>query len=53
VLLGLTAQEYVLLASAVVPLIVAIVVVIVFWRWAVRDEARHAAEAQARAADPE
>jgi hypothetical protein len=41
--LGLTADEYVVLASAIVPAILAIVVVWVFWRWAKRDEAREAA----------
>jgi len=44
VLLGLTADEWVLLFSAVGPLLLAIVVVYGFWRWAKRDEAREAAE---------
>jgi membrane protein implicated in regulation of membrane protease activity len=42
--LALTADEWVVLASAIVPAILAVVVVWVFWRWAKRDEAREAAE---------
>jgi hypothetical protein len=38
-LLGLTAEEWVVLASAIVPVIVAVLVVWGFWRWAKRDEA--------------
>jgi hypothetical protein len=48
VLVGLTAEEWVVLASAVVPFFLAVIVVSVFWRWAKRDEARHEAEAEAR-----
>jgi hypothetical protein len=47
--LGLTGEEYVVLASAVVPFVLAILVVAIFWRWAKRDEARHEAEAEERA----
>jgi membrane protein implicated in regulation of membrane protease activity len=46
--LALTADEYILLASAIVPAILAVVVVWVFWRWAKRDEAREAEEAARR-----
>jgi hypothetical protein len=38
------------LASAIVPVIVAAIVVWVFWRWAVRDEKREKAERAAREA---
>jgi hypothetical protein len=48
--LALTSDEWILLASAIVPVIVAIIVVWVFWRWAVRDEAREKAERAAREA---
>jgi hypothetical protein len=48
VLLGLTAEEYIVLASAVVPFLLAILVVVVFWRWSLRDEARHRAEDEER-----
>jgi hypothetical protein len=41
------------LASAVVPLILAIVIVWVVWRWAKRDEAREQAEKKARGELPE
>jgi hypothetical protein len=44
VLVGLTADEWLLLLSAVGPLVLAIAVVWGFWRWAKRDEAREAAE---------
>ena len=44
----MTAGEWLVLASAVVPFFAAIVVVVVFWRWAKRDEARQAAETEAR-----
>jgi hypothetical protein len=43
-LVGLTADEYILLVSAIGPVVVAAFVVWVFWRWAKRDEAREAAE---------
>ena len=45
---GLTADEYILLLSAVGPLVLAIAVVWGFWRWAKRDEAREAAEKRDR-----
>jgi membrane protein implicated in regulation of membrane protease activity len=45
---GLTGDEWVVLLSAIVPAILAVVVVWVFWRWAKRDEAREKAEAAAR-----
>jgi membrane protein DedA with SNARE-associated domain len=50
--LALTSDEWVLLASAIVPVIVCIIVVWVFWRWAVRDEAREKAEREARGGRP-
>ena len=43
-LLGLMAEEWIVLASAIVPVILAVVVVWGFWRWAKRDEAREASE---------
>jgi membrane protein implicated in regulation of membrane protease activity len=45
---ALTGDEWVVLLSAIVPAILAVVVVWVFWRWAKRDEAREKAEAAAR-----
>jgi len=44
VLVGLTADEYILLLSAIGPVVLAVAVVWAFWRWAKRDEAREAAE---------
>jgi hypothetical protein len=49
VLVALSAQNFVLLASAVVPPVVAIVVCYTLWRWAKRTDAREAAEAADRA----
>jgi hypothetical protein len=43
-LVGLTADEYILLVTAIGPAVLAAIVVWVFWRWAKRDEAREAAE---------
>jgi len=40
------------LASAIVPVIVAVILVWVCWRWAVRDEAREKAEREARGGRP-
>ena len=37
-----------LLASCIVPVIVAVILVWACWRWAIRDEARHEAEREAR-----
>jgi type VI protein secretion system component VasK len=48
--LALTGDEWMVLASAIVPVIVAAIVVWVFWRWAVRDEKREKAERAAREA---
>jgi type VI protein secretion system component VasK len=48
VALGITAEEWVVLMSAVAPLVLAIAVVWVFWRWAKRDEARERAERDAQ-----
>jgi choline-glycine betaine transporter len=45
-LVGLTTDEYLVLVVAIGPLVVAILVVWAFWRWAKRDEARQAAEAE-------
>jgi hypothetical protein len=42
--LGLTGQEDVFLLVAVGPLVLAIVVVWIFWRWAKRSEAAEKAE---------
>jgi membrane protein implicated in regulation of membrane protease activity len=42
--LALTGQEWTFLVVAVGPLILAVVVVYIFWRWARRDEAREKAE---------
>jgi membrane protein implicated in regulation of membrane protease activity len=50
--LALTGDEWTVLASSIVPVIVAIVVVWVFWRWAKRDEAREKAEREARGGRP-
>ena len=46
---GLTAEEWLVLASAIVPAILAVVVVWVVWRWAKRDEAREKAARENRA----
>jgi hypothetical protein len=43
-LVGLTADEFILLASAIGPVVLAVIVVWAFWRWAKRDEARERAE---------
>ena len=48
--LALTSDEWVVLASCIVPVIIAVIVVWVFWRWAIRDEAREKAEREARIA---
>jgi hypothetical protein len=44
VLVALSAQNFVLLSSAVVPPVVAIVVCWSLWRWAKRTDAREALE---------
>ena len=49
-LLALTGDEWMVLVSAIGPVIVAVVVVWIFWRWAKRDEAREKAERAAREA---
>jgi len=49
-LLGLTAEEWTVLASAIGPVVLAVIVVWVFWRWAKRDEAREKAEREERGA---
>jgi hypothetical protein len=41
--LALTGDEYLVLASAVVPVVAAAGIVWAAWRWAKRDEAREAA----------
>jgi hypothetical protein len=48
--LALTSDEWMVLLSAIVPVIVAVIVVSVFWRWAIRDERREKAEQAAREA---
>lgn len=42
--LALTSDEYVVLASAIVPVVAAAGIVWACWRWAKRDEARELAE---------
>jgi membrane protein implicated in regulation of membrane protease activity len=45
--LALTGPEWGVLLVSVVPLVLAIVVVYLFWRWAKRSEADEAAQRQA------
>jgi hypothetical protein len=47
-LVGLTTDEYIVLVTAIGPVVVATIVVWVFWRWAKRDEAREQAERRDR-----
>jgi hypothetical protein len=50
--LALTSDEWMVLMSAIVPAILAVIIVWVFWRWAKRDEARENAERAARGEPP-
>jgi hypothetical protein len=50
--LALASDEWVVLMSAIVPPIVCVILVWVFWRWAKRDEEREKAEREARGGRP-
>ena len=42
---GLTGAEWSVLVVAIAPLVLAIVVVVIFWRWSVRSEREEATQA--------